>query len=64
MSAEKLRNYSMELAKVIKIKNQLWYPSMIITDSKWIYISVFFILQLIPAFFIDLVLKAAGQKPL
>uniref|UniRef100_A0A0A9XVU3 Fatty acyl-CoA reductase n=2 Tax=Lygus hesperus TaxID=30085 RepID=A0A0A9XVU3_LYGHE len=54
--------YGVEVNQTYPMENYMWYPFMVLTNNTYYYHLLFFFLQLIPALFIDLLLKLLGHK--
>lgn len=52
----------MKFAEMYPVANLMWYPSVFITNNLFVYTLFFYFAQILPAIFIDFILKLAGQK--
>lgn len=46
------------------LNNMLWYPAGFMTPNKTVYWLLFLFLHLLPALFVDSLLKLVGEKPM
>lgn len=64
VTMRKMVDYGKGIVDRVPLKNPLWYPGGDITASKLNYFIQILFIHLIPAIFVDTILKLTGNKPM
>lgn len=62
VSTDYLSVCASEMVRVVPFEHMLWYPCFTCTNNRFMYFVLVYLTHLLPAFFVDVVLRMKGIK--